>query len=270
MPNHILQWSSHRRGGTPINESTRLRPKPAHVIAGLLLASMLACGGGTPDTLAPQTARIEPPQTQETVPPATSEPATPKPSTSRPPTSKPPAPSPTVAPGTFPDFNAFAGQVDQALRDGNASFLTEHSSISVWNCLGDEAHGVCKGKPGGTTLEGIPITDEWQTFTLLSPASYEATWQDPFDEGIPLRLHAIAYKFGDNPLMPLATGAFLAIIPDETTTAESSPEGVRVLFFEYRDNSWWLQGELRTTKQAQEWLEGDCLTCYDQWTAWPH
>jgi hypothetical protein len=244
-----------------MNEFKHHHFKPIHAIAAILVVSSLACGARTP-AARPPTARppaasptkSEPPPVQETAPSATPEPQ---------------ILEATAVPGTFPDFLAFAGEIDQALRDGDASFFTKRLSISVWNCLGDEVYGACQGQPSGAVFEGLQVTEEWQTFTFLSPTDYEATWEEPFRQGLPLRLHAVAHKYGDNPLMPLAAEAFLAVVADETTASESGWPQVRVLFYEYRDEAYWLQGELRTASQAQDWLRGECATCYDQWTAWP-
>ena len=82
-----------------------------------------------------------------------------------------------------------------------------------------------------------------------------------------MKLVAVANQFGDNPLMPMAEQSFMAVIA--VGGSGTSPE-VRVLFFEYVDSFWYLQGELITADHADDWLTGNCQTCYDAWVAWPN
>jgi hypothetical protein len=187
------------------------------------------------------------------------------------------SPSPSIAAGSagsFADFQAFAAEIAKALREKNASFFGAHSAASLWNCLGDETVGVCKGRPAGQDVQGIPVTREWATYQLYKTADYQAMWQSAFARGETLELVAVANQFGDNPLMPMAEQSFQAVI---TAAGNGTPAPgsevpwralVQVLFFEYFERSWHLEGELVTIDHADDWLTGNCQVCYDAWVAW--
>jgi hypothetical protein len=177
-------------------------------------------------------------------------------------------PSPTDA-GSFSDFLSFAAEIDQAIRGKDASFFADRASPSSWDCLGDETQGICLGRASGQHLEGIPVTDEWKTYKLYSLADYQRLWQSAFKRVPTPRLVAVANQFGDNPLMPAADQSFQAIVSAAKPGAETSRVPVRVLYFEYSDDSWRLLGELVTSDHAGDWLQGNCTGCYDTWSAWP-
>jgi len=175
---------------------------------------------------------------------------------------------PTIVPGSFADFQTFATEIAKALQDKNAAFFNEHASSTLWNCLGDETVGVCKGRPAGQDVQGIPVTRDWATYQLYKTADYRATWQIPFDQGEALQLVAVANQFGDNPLMPLAEQSFQAVIAVARNGTPTPGSEIRVLYFEYFDDSWYLEGELITIDHANDWLTGNCAACYDAWVAW--
>lgn len=174
-----------------------------------------------------------------------------------------PAASPTAAAGSYADFQMFAAEIAAALQARDASFLGEHAKSSIWHCLGEETLGVCQGIPADTTLEGIPVTHEWKTYEVYDVEDYQEMWEAAFASHSDVKLAATANHFGDNPLMPLASQSFFAIVSIED--AERSTRGVRVLFFEHIE-AWQLVGELVTVEQS--WVDGTCSTCYDLWTAW--
>jgi hypothetical protein len=184
------------------------------------------------------------------------------------------SPSPTIAAGSFADFQTFAAEIARAIHDKNASFFSENSSSTLWNCLGDETMGVCKGRPAGQDMQGIPVTRDWATYQLYQTADYKKMWQSAFDRGDALQLVAVANQFGDNPLMPMAEQSFQAVVAAARngTPAPGSEipwrAHVRVLYFEYFERSWYLEGELVTVDHAEDWLAGNCQACYDAWVAW--
>lgn len=184
--------------------------------------------------------------------------------TSAPAVSKPTA-SPTPAAGSFADFQVFAAQIAAALQAGETSFFEDYAAPSTWYCLDDEVLGVCKDLPADTTLEGIPVTYDWRIYEVHSVESYKEMWQTIFTDHANVKLVATANRFGDNPLMPMASQSFFVIVSVENT--EYSTQGVRVLFFEYTE-AWQLVGELVTVENTASWLDGTCSTCYDAWTAW--
>ncbi|MCJ7433428.1 MAG: hypothetical protein MUO77_08080 [Anaerolineales bacterium] len=177
--------------------------------------------------------------------------------------------SPTIAAGSLADFYMFAADIAAAIHDKNASFFDERSSPHVWNCLGDETQGVCQGRHVGDVLQGIPVTHNWATYRLYEVSDYKGLWQAAFAQSNTLTLVAVANQFGDNPLMPMAEQSFLAVIAVAGYGAQVSIHEVRVLFFEYSEHSWHLEGELVTDEHVEDWLTGACLTCYDTWMAWP-
>jgi hypothetical protein len=175
---------------------------------------------------------------------------------------------PTVAPGSFADFRLFAAEIDSALQDGNTSFFDEHLTTSSWLCLGEpDIMGVCKDVPADTTLEGIPVTQDWSTYEVYNRADYNNRWETTFADRA-LKLAALAQRFGENPLMPMAGLAHLAVIGVADENDPSSMNEARVLFFEYHE-SWSLAGELVTVESAEAWLTNTCERCYDLWTPWP-
>jgi hypothetical protein len=174
-----------------------------------------------------------------------------------------PVPSPTAAPGSFDAFQIFATEIDKAIHDKDVSFFAEHASLSEWNCIVDQRMGVCEGQPDGAHLQGIPVAQDWERYEVYSRANYQNKWQVAFDKDLKFKLAAVANRFGDNPFMPMATQSFQAVL-----TADSITEPVHILFFEYIDGEWWLRGELVKLKDANEWLDGICATCYDTWLAW--
>ena len=181
------------------------------------------------------------------------------------------SPSPSIAAGSagsFADFQTFAAEIAKALRDKNASFFGARSTPSLWNCLGDETVGVCKGRPAGQDVQGIPVTRDWATYQLYKTADYQAMWQSAFARGETLELVAVANQFGDNPLMPMAEQSFQAVIAAAGHGTPAPGSEVWVLFFEYFERSWHLEGELVTIDHADDWLTGNCQMCYDAWVAW--
>lgn len=177
-----------------------------------------------------------------------------------------PTANPTVAAGSFVDFQLFAAEIDASLASEDISFFDKHVTPSAWTCLGDETIGVCKDVAADTTLEGIPITWGWESYTVYSSEDYKALWQTRFTYHSKLNLVALANKLGDNPLMPMADQSFLAII-SVWNDPLSFPE-VRILFFEHIENAWYIRGELVATENDEAWLDNTCDTCYDTWTAW--
>lgn len=229
---------------------TKAKNNIVYIFPLFLLVSACIWMGSAPEispTIMPTLARNAPPTIEATV------------------TSEQTA-SPTIAAGSFDDFQRFAAGIDSALQAREASFFAGHASSSVWYCLGDEILGVCKGVPADTTLEGVPVTYDWSTYEVHSLESYKEMWQSTFASHSDLKLVATANQFGDNPLMPMASQSFLAIVNVIDVTSSIQP--VRVLFFEYGENTWHLAGELVTIKNAASWLGGTCSTCYDLWTAW--
>ena len=186
------------------------------------------------------------------------------------PTGEPLLPSPVIAPGTFADFESFAPSIAQALEEGDPAFFADHASASSWSCLGDEAFGVCQGQAAGTVLNGVPVSQDWQSYTLFAPTDYGEMRKVLFGPDLRLALRAVSHQFGDNPLMPMAAESFHAIVTGSTPATDSSASPVRVLFFEYHDGSWWLQGVLIATAQGEQWLLGSCGSCYDEWRPWSH
>ncbi|MGC1377309.1 MAG: hypothetical protein WA821_13850 [Anaerolineales bacterium] len=175
---------------------------------------------------------------------------------------------PTIVPGSFADFQTFATEIAKALRDKNASFFGEHASSTLWNCLGDETVGVCKGRPAGQDAQGLPLTRDWATYQLYKTADYKDLWQTAFDRGEALQLVAVANQFGDNPLMPMAEQSFQAVIAAARNGTPTPNSETRVLYFEYFERAWYLEGELVTVDHANDWLKGNCAACYDAWVAW--
>jgi hypothetical protein len=180
-----------------------------------------------------------------------------------------PAAGPTVVPGSFDDFYWFAAEIEAALQDSNVSFFDEHLASSRWLCLGDETIGVCKDAPADTTLAGIPVTYDWANYEVHSTEKYRERWQTAFASRGVLELVAVANQFGGNPLMPMASQSFLAVVRVADEGNPASIQEVRVLFFEYRVNAWYLAGELVAVEGAEAWLNNTCIMCYDTWAAWP-
>ena len=176
--------------------------------------------------------------------------------------------SPTIAAGSFADFQTFAMHIANAIREKNASFFVQRSASSLWSCLGDETQGVCKGRPAGQDAQGIPVTRDWATYQLYKTADYQDLWQTAFARDEALELAAVANQSGDNPLMPMAGQSFQAVIAATANGTPAPGREVRVLFFEYFERSWYLEGELVTVDHADDWLTGDCQACYDAWVAW--
>jgi hypothetical protein len=176
--------------------------------------------------------------------------------------------SPTVIPGSFDDFHLFAAKIAAALQDKAVSFFEKYAISSTWTCLGEETFGICKDMPADTTLKGVPVTDDWTTYEVYSEEDYKGTWQTRFTSQSVLKLVAVANKFGGNPLMPMAGQSFIAIIGVAEAGSPASIQEVRVLFFEYYENAWYLRGELVTVENAEAWLSNTCSTCYDRWAAW--
>lgn len=238
---------------------------PNSMLLFVLLCVVSACvwTGNTPETTptlpsAPTASEVPPSPTAAPLLPAT-------------PTSQPEEPSPTtIAPGSFADFDHFAAEIAAAIQNKQASFFGEHASISISNCTGDETIGPCAGRSSGAVVQGIPVSREWATYTLYSKANYQALWQTLFTQKIALKLVALADRFGDNPLMPLADHSFMAVVAYPGHTTQTTPPQVRVLFFEYTDDAWVLRGELVTSKHAADWLKGGCSDCYDDWISWPN
>jgi hypothetical protein len=194
-------------------------------------------------------------------------------SPSVPPTAEPivtrePTASLTVAAGSFDDFRLFAAKIDTALQDRKASFFDDHAASSTWHCLGDETMGICKDAPADTTLEGIPVSYDWATYEVYSREDYRETWQARFDQHSILKLVAIAQRYGENPLMPMAGESFFAIVSIADDGGPSSVQEVRILFFEYDENAWHMRGEFVTIGYMDSWLRDSCSTCYDMWAAW--
>jgi hypothetical protein len=180
-----------------------------------------------------------------------------------------PAASPTVEPGTPADFQAFAGDIAAAIQTRNSSFFGEHVSSPDWNCMGDETVGVCLGHQAGAVLHGMPVTRDWSMYQLYSAPDYKEAWQAAFESGDVLKLVGIANQAGDNPLMPGADQSFMAVIAVSAKASPAALRDVRVLYFERTGQSWQLDGQLITVKQAQDWVSGTCAACYDTWMAWP-
>ncbi len=182
-----------------------------------------------------------------------------------------PTAGPAAAPGSFEDFHSFAARIDTALQNGDTAFFDEHLSISSWLCMGEpDAIGVCKDVPADTMLEGIPVTYDWKKYEVPGREDYRARWQAAFTSGSALKLTAIANQFGDNPLMPMASQSFFAIVSVADGKDPASVQEVRVLFFEYHEDAWHLAGELVSVENAAAWLAGTCSPmCYDTWSAWP-
>jgi len=67
----------------------------------------------------------------------------------------------------------------------------------------------------------------------------------------------------------MAGQSFLAIVAVPNVNDPPSIQEVRVLFFEYYENTWHLAGELVTVENTDSWLNDTCPTCYDVWEAWP-
>jgi hypothetical protein len=184
------------------------------------------------------------------------------------------SPTPAVAANSsvvaesFADFHAFAADIAAAISDKNASFFGEQSSPKVWNCLGDETHGVCQDRSAGDVLKGIPVTHDWARYSVYQVSDYEGLWQAAFAQGDTLTLAAVANQFGDNPLMPMAEQSFMAVIKVAGHGAQAPIQEVHVLFFEYSEHSWQLEGELVSVEHVEDWLKGTCVTCYDKWMAW--
>jgi hypothetical protein len=162
----------------------------------------------------------------------------------------------------------FADVISHAFQERDHTFFIEISSISIWYCLGEETVGVCKGVPADTTMEGVPVTQDWMTYTVHSLGEYEGRWQETMEQASQIRLHAISHQFGDNPLIPMAAESFQAILSIEGSSTDISDTQVQVLYFEFVDGKWWLQGELIPTENNQAWLDGGCDRCYDEWMAW--
>ena len=190
-------------------------------------------------------------------------------------TSTPP-PMPTVSPSPVPEvgttpgsdpssFPAFAAQVADALQAHDAAFFAGRAAMPTWTCLGDTV-GVCKGRPDGAVLEGMPLTRGWQEYEVLGEDAVRAGWQEIWDGGGSASLKATAHRWGDNPLMPMAAESFMAILQVEMGSPDD-PQ-VHVLFFEHLDDRWQLQGELIVTEGDAGWLEGSCPACFDEWSAW--
>lgn len=189
-------------------------------------------------------------------------------STPSPAQSPSPTPGPEAslsAPGDPPGFADFASEIAAALEGKEAAFFASRASITTWYCLGDTI-GVCTGQPDGAVLEGMPVTRGWQEYEVLGQDDYQAAWQEVWDRGASARLHAIGHRWGENPLMPMAAEAHQAIIKVEAGRVDD-PE-VHVLFLEYADGRWKLQGELIVTEGEGGWLEGSCTACFDEWSAW--
>lgn len=208
------------------------------------------------------------------VPAVAPTPSVPAPATdATPPVQTPTLPTPSAsvimeaAPDTLAHFSLFSQDLDQALQAAEASFFRIHGRTSAWNCLGDEIQGVCAGSPAGASLTGLPVTDDWQRYTVLDLEGYEAEWMARLETAGPLALHAVGSRFGDNPLMPAAAQAYLAVVVPRGNE-RPVPGQTWILFFEFVDNAYSLVGELRVTDPSSTWLQPDCLSCYDQWLPW--
>lgn len=179
------------------------------------------------------------------------------------------ATSSTPAAGSLADFSVFAADIAAAIRARDASFFEQRSAPQVWNCLGDETEGICQGHASSDVLQGIPVTHDWATPQLYKGSDYRKLWQTAFAQNATLQLVAVANRSGDNPLMPMAEQSFLAVIAVAGNGAQAPVREVRVLFFEYSEQAWRLEGELVTADHAQDWLTDTCSMCYDAWLAWP-
>lgn len=173
----------------------------------------------------------------------------------------------TVAPGSLDDFRLLAAKIANALEDKDVSLFDEYAAPSTWTCLGDETFGVCKDLPADTTMEGVPVAYDWERYELSGKEDYTVRWQTTFTDHKVVKLVALANRFGENPLMPLANQSFMAIIGIGDDPA--SMREARVLFFEYYKNTWHLAGEFITLEHVESWLNDTCPTCYDMWAAWP-
>ena len=181
-----------------------------------------------------------------------------------------PTPSPTIPAGGMGDFSGFAAGIADAIQQKDAGFFGRIAAPSDWNCLGDETAGVCKGRPAGAALQGIPVTTDWASYKLYKAADYAHIWQTAFTRGDALKLVALANQFGDNPLMPLADQAFIAVIAVGGKGVQAPVRQVHILYFEYNGPAWQLMGELVTTAHTPDWITNTCPTCYDTWASWPN
>ncbi len=175
---------------------------------------------------------------------------------------------PTVAAGSFSDFRLFAAEIDSALQNKNVSFFGKYATATTWTCTGEEPAGVCTSLPADKTLEGIPVAYDWARYELLDIENYKTRWQTTFTSRGAVKLAAIAQRFGDNPFTIMAGQSFLAIVSIAEESAPASIQEVRVLFFEYYENSWHLAGELIVVEGVQAWIDNTCSMCYDTWEGW--
>ena len=175
----------------------------------------------------------------------------------------------TAAAGSMDDFAIFAADIAGAAQNKNAAFFSKLALITDWNCLGDETVGVCKGHATGDTLTGIPVTKDWKSYKVYNTAAYEGLWKTAFAQSGVLKLAALANQAGDNPLMPAADQAFMAVLTISGKASKATVNEVHVLYFEYSGTAWQLDGELDTTAHLQDWVSNTCSACYDTWTAWP-
>jgi hypothetical protein len=227
-----------------------------YVFPAVLLVSACMCTSSIPG-INPTVTPV--PSDAPTVVPTT-------PTATAPPVTSEPTEELTVAPGSFDDFRLLAAELAAAVQAKDTSFFGEYAAPSTWTCLGDETFGVCKDLPPDATMEGIPVAYDWERYELPGKEDYTARWESTFTDRKVVKLVALGNKFGENPLMPMASQSFLAIIgigDDPASLWEA-----QVLFFEYAVNVWHLRGELVTTENAEAWLNNTCSMCYDTWEAW--
>jgi len=238
----------------------KLKIKASILYVLLVLFFMPACQWAS--SLAGSRATVTPPPTRESLPTST---ATPSATATSAATATPTGPTA----GSFDDFKVFAAQIAQAAQDKDASFFSGRAVSPDWNCLGDETVGICKGHASGDTLTGIPVTKDWKNYKVYNTAAYEGLWKTAFTKSGPLKLAALANQAGDNPLMPAADQAFMAVLAISGKGSKATINEVHVLYFEYSGTAWQLDGELETTTHVQDWVSNTCSACYDTWMAWP-
>ena len=185
-----------------------------------------------------------------------------------------PETSPTPDTAGLGGFRAFAGQIAQAIRDGDGQLFVDRAQPTQVMCTGKEEDYPCFWHAAGF-LEGIWF-ERWRTevVDLVPPEDVAADFEsfvsaaaagesDRFGRG-----EAALYAIASGPGAPAFRESFYAIL----TAISGQPPGRSTIAyqFSFSQGRWRLLGEVHAWDESLfvEWLNGTCADCYDQWERW--